>query len=490
MKEKTFYIFIISFVLGVAFHSFFDFGFAFSFFLFGLSFVLLLFYTLGRRTRTVLFVSLGILAYSLGLLRFDIANLNQGDPFLDTRIGMGTTYEGVIVDEPDERENSTRLTVRLEKADEEKVSGKTLVITERFPTFSYGDRVTLSGNLEKPENFVNEQGRVFDYISYLGKDDIYYQILFPEIERVGEGEGNTVKRMLFATKRAFLDSVERLIPDPEVSLLGGLVVGAKQSLGEKLRDDFRKTGIIHIVVLSGYNVTIIAEAIMRMLSFLPRLASLSVGGIAILLFALMTGASATIVRASIMAVLVLVARATRRTVLMTRMLFLAGFFMVLHNPKIVIFDPSFQLSFLATIGLIHLSPQIEKYFRLVPTKWQLREFATATVATQIFVLPLLLYMMGELSLVAVPVNILVLAFIPLTMLFGFLAGVVGWASHLFALPFAYIAHGLLSYELFVVDLFARLPFASVSIEHFPALAMLAFYALYGFILFKISKKNL
>ena len=489
MREKAFYVFIASFVLGVAFHSFFDFGFAFSLFLFGLSVTLFILYLIKGRKQSILIVLVSILALSLGLLRFDIATLNKGDPFLDTLIGVEITYEGVVADEPDERENSTRLIVELEKAGEERVRGKALVITERFPIFSYGDRLELKGNLEKPENFVNEQGNVFNYISYLGKDAIYYLLTFPEVERVGIGAGNSVKRTLFATKEKYLDSVERLIPDPEVSLLGGLVVGAKQSLGSELQDKFRKTGIIHIVVLSGYNVTIIAEAIMRVLAFLPKVASLSIGGITILLFALMTGASATIVRASIMAVLVLLARATGRTVLITRILFIAGFFMVLHNPKIVIFDPSFQLSFLATIGLIHLAPFIEKYFRLVPTKWKLREFATATIATQIFVLPLLLYMMGELSIVALPVNILILAFIPLTMLFGFLAGVIGWLSTTIALPFAYIAHGLLSYELFVVDIFSRLPFASISIEHFPIWLMILFYVFYGFILFKISRKN-
>lgn len=173
------------------------------------------------------------------------------------------------------------------------------------------------------------------------------------------------------------------------------------------------------MVLSGYNVTIISEFIMGMLSFLPKMIGTSLGALSIILFAIMVGGSATIIRASIMALLVLLARVTGRVSDMTRALFLAGFVMVLHNPQIVVFDPSFQLSFMATLGLISLSPKLNSIFKFVPTKFYLRETVSATISTQIFVLPLLLYMMGELSLVAVFVNLLVLMFIPLTMLFGF-----------------------------------------------------------------------
>lgn len=214
---------------------------------------------------------------------------------------------------------------------------------------------------------------------------------------------------------------------------------------------------------------------------------MSLGSLSIILFAIMTGASATIVRASIMALLVIVARATHRTYAITRALFLAGFFMILHNPKILVFDSSFQLSFVATLGLIYLAPKIEQYFKLVPTKWQLREFATATVATQLFVLPLILYKMGELSLVALPVNMLILASVPLTMLFGFLTGMVGFIHIILSLPFAYVTHALLTYQLKVVDLFASLPFASLHIAPFPFWLALLIYIGYGILIWKLYK---
>lgn len=429
------------------------------------------------KKQLVLYIALFLLAVSFGSFRLDTAtyHLPTYDRYLDEKI----TIEGVVIEEPDERESHQRLIV---ETDTEKV----LVTTDLFPRFTYGDKVEVQGIVERPENFETDTGRVFDYVSYLSKSGVYYQISFAGVSLIESGHGNPVKRFLFSTKHMFLNSISRLIPDPQVSLLGGLVVGAKQSLGSELQDKFRETGIIHIVVLSGYNITIVAEFIMRIFSFLPFIYGTSLGVISVVLFALMTGASATIVRASIMALLVVLARATGRTHEITRALLLAALVMLIHNPQILLHDPSFQLSFLATIGLIHVSPHIEKYFSFIPSKFQLREFATATVSTQIFVLPLLLYMTGELSLVALPVNLLILVFIPLTMLFGFVAGIIGLGSTLIALPFAFVAYGLLTYELWIVDLFASIPFASIQIPSISILGIVLIYIVYILALFKLS----
>ena len=491
MSQKNWiYIFISGFGLGILFRSFFNFGLSFSAFIVFLFFATVLSYFVLERNRKIAIASFFILGLSFGILRFDIADLKHGDFIIENLLEQSISAEGVVVDEPDERENHTKLIVLLDNVSGEKVKSKVLITVDLHPQFSYGDRINIEGNISKPEKFADAGGKIFDYPAYLSKDGIFYLMFYPEIEFISGGGGSLVKRTLFSFKNKFLESVGRVIPEPQSSLLGGLVVGAKQSLGEKLQDDFRKTGIIHIVVLSGYNVTIVAEAIMRFFSFLPSAAGMTLGIVSIIFFALMTGASATIVRASIMALLVILARATGRTYTITYALFLAGFFMVLQNPKILVFDSSFQLSFMATLGLINLAPTIERYFKLVPTKWQLREFATATIATQLFVLPLLLYKMGELSIVALPVNMLILAFVPLTMLFGFLTGIVGFVSMFLSLPFAYITNALLSYELWVVKVFSSLPFASVHVETFPAWAAVLLYILYGFFIWKFyNPKN-
>jgi len=119
----------------------------------------------------------------------------------------------------------------------------------------------------------------------------------------------------------------------------------------------------------------------------------------------------------------------------------------------------------------------------------LRTVVVATLSTQVFVLPMLLYKMGELSLVALPVNLLILSAIPATMLFGFLAGSVGFLSSMLAFPFAFVAYALLDYELRVVEFFSHLPFASVAVSNFPLWFALLCYAFYFALFLRFKKGN-
>ncbi len=445
----------------------------------------------GAPWQTAALGGLCVAAVALGTVRVAVSATRGLDPVLSGALGQSVVLSGLVAEEPDVRETTTRLTVdaRSLRRDGKDVSagGRILVIADHYPAFHYGDTISFSGELQAPENWQDpESVRQFDYVAYLAKDGIRYQMIRPAAVLQSSGGGSFVVRNLVSLKAAFMQNISALIPEPEAALEGGLVVGAKQSLGKSLLDDFRRVGLIHTVVLSGYNVTIVADFMMKLFSFLPRVFGLSFGAVSIVLFAIMTGASATVVRASIMALLVVVARATGRAYDIKRALFIAGFFMVLQNPAILVFDVSFQLSFLSTVGLIYVSPLIERLFYLIPEKLNLRSIVASTVSTQLFVLPLLLYTVGVLSIVGVVVNILVLPLIPWTMLFGFLAGALGFLHALISLPFAFVAYALLWYELKVVALFSALPFAAVT-ANINEMTMLLLYAVYGVVLFAASR---
>ncbi len=479
MPDRIFYTLIAGFVGGVLLRSFINFGLALPLFILVLGAVVL---AVDRKT---LFLSVFLFAAGFGVLRFDLADRTSVRHALDASLGTSASFEGIIRDEPDERESTTRLLIETTRE-------KTLVLvtTDKEPRFHYGDRVSFTGKLETPNNFTDEVTlREVDYASYLAKDSIYYEIFRPQITLLARGEGNAIIASLFAFKEAFVSRLDALIPQPQASLLGGLVVGAKQSLGKQLLEDFRTVGIIHIVVLSGYNITIIAIFIEWLLSRLGKRTRLVIAAGAIFLFALMVGASATVIRATVMALLALLARGIGRMYQVTRALLVAGVIMLLHNPKILVFDTSFQLSFLATLALIYVSPIVEPHLTFITERWKLREVATATIATQVFVLPFILYKMGTLSLVALPVNLLILLVIPPTMLFGFLAGILGFIWSVLALPFAWIAYALLSYELLVVEWFARLPFAVVTVPSFPLWVTLCCYAMYGVLIWRLRRSS-
>jgi len=467
------YLILGSFFSGVLLRSFADVP---LFFIISLGIVALVSILLFKIDKRFVYLALVLSVFCVGIIRFEISDTRE----LPFDSGEEVKIEALVVNESDVRENSTRLTVELEDG------LRAILITDHFPEYEYGDFLRISGKLEFPENFETETGRIFDYINYLNKDDIYYISYKPDVELISKGEGNFFKEKLFTLKRSFIEKMQKVIPEPESSLAGGLLLGARRSLGSELERDFRKTGIVHIVVLSGYNVTIVAESIIATLSFLPRVIGGLIGILSIVAFAIITGAGATIVRASIMACLVVVARLAYRDYDIVRALFIAGALMVLHNPRILVFDISFQLSFLATLGLIVVSPRLEKYFLWVPKKLGLREVFTASIATQIFVLPLLLYSVGELSIVALPVNLLVLMTVPSAMLFSFLTGLFGFVSILLAFIPGIVAHLILSYELWVVDIFANVPFASVAVPVFPFWFVVVSYIFYGLFFWRLQ----
>ncbi|PIQ91669.1 MAG: hypothetical protein COV70_02345 [Parcubacteria group bacterium CG11_big_fil_rev_8_21_14_0_20_39_22] len=495
MWQKLSYIFIGSFAVGVAYSSLYSVGYIEGLFLILLSVALLLYgISIAKPSARKVFLSIALIFFSLavGVIRFDVSNNNERSA-VDSLVGMEVTIQGRVVDEPDVRDKNTHLKVKAEKllfADEEfAMDSGMLVISSLYPQYEYGFEVEIKGELHKPENFETESGREFDYISYLSKDGIHYQMFYPEIVVISEDENLAIVGALFAFKQAFVSKMSYIIPEPASSLAAGLVVGAKRSLGENILDDFRTVGLIHIVVLSGYNITVIADFVMKLFgSFFRRMLSIGIGVGVIIAFAIMTGGSATIVRASFMAILALLARATGRVYTMTHALVVAGFFMIVWNPKILVFDPSFQLSFMATLGLILGVPVVSKYLHFIPEKAGLREIVSATLATQIFVLPMILWMMGTLSIVSPIVNLLVLPFVPFTMLLAFLTGVLGFVSYLFAALPGYGAYLLLSYMLLITDWFARLPFASVTIKFFPFWTMVSVYIFYAIFLLWWGKK--
>jgi competence protein ComEC len=169
---------------------------------------------------------------------------------------------------------------------------------------------------------------------------------------------------------------------------------------------------------------------------------------------------------------------------------LAVVLMLLWNPLLLVFDPSFQLSVLATIGLIYVSPYIAPHLKRVPEKYGLREIVSSTLATQIIVLPFLIYTTGILSLVSLPVNILILGTVPLTMFLGFLTGFIGLFSLYLSFMPAFFAYILLWYQLTVVHIGATLPFGAINLPTFSPMILVLVYGIIFAGLYYLKKKKL
>lgn len=435
-----------------------------------------------HRVRAFLIVIFCV-SFILGSLRFEIQEENH--KAITNQVFESETFSGVVVEEPEYYPNHQRLVVRIEDEEDFKV----LVSARRYPEFYFGDRVELQGELAIPENFITNTGREFDYVSYLLKDGIFYHMSFPDITLIESEAVKGVRFVLFSVKQSFLDAIARIIPDPESALLGGVLLGAKQSLGDDLEQSFIDTGTIHIVVLSGYNVTIVSEAIVRSLqSVFSEKIALSFGSFGILLFVLLAGAGTTTLRAGIMGLLGLLARVTGRTYDILRALVITAFCMVLWNPLVLVFDISFQLSFIATLGLILVTPLVLswRFVSFLPVRFGLREIFASTIATQIAVLPYLLSKIGTLSIIAPIANLLVLPVIPITMGFGFLAGLIEMITHIGSNPVSWVSFGLLHYVIETVSFLSSFSWSALTVPFVPwYITLLA----YGAIILWVLKKN-
>ena len=536
------YSFIVSFILGIVFEKVFGLGWSVGVLVFIISLVLFVFSfrSQGQPLGIVpeglplnisrLFLIIGV-AFCLGTLRMAVVNVSPDSNLLE-RVGQKIYFEAVVSEEADIRDASTRYIVSvnlnslsgdsleclasLTEASTRKNSAEfypcitedlpnknsnslILLVADHYPKLEYGDKIRVSGKLELPKNFENENGNEFDYVSYLSKDKIHFLIYRPEVEKIGSGESNKIIASLYSFKNVFIENISRVVPEPNSSLLGGLIFGVKQSLGTELLDDFRKVGLIHIVVLSGYNITIIAIGIFYMTSFLgKRNLSFVLSAIFIILFSIMVGLGATVIRASIMALIAILARFLGRPNDALRFLFVAGFLMLLWNPLLLFYDPSFQLSFMATLGLILFSPFIYSFIsnsklnKFIPEKFGLREIVSATIAVQFFVLPLLIRMSGFVSVVSFIANPLVLPLVPWAMAFGALTGALGilpFVGQIVSWPAGMISYFISQIIIGVTELGANLPFATLQTGTISFWFILVWYLGYGVLYRKLKERK-
>lgn len=465
-------------------------GYSFVYLVFGVSLVAVIFLYVKKeigdflsRDRVIVFL-LFILCILLGIARFGIKDMHRIDERLVSLVGDRASLQGVIVEEPVIRESYVEYQVKVVDFGGEKI----LVRGESFPLFSYGDQVSFEGILKTPEVFDQGNGKVFDYQKYLAKDDMYLTLSFAQGTLISSGHGNFLKRFVLFLKNNFKERMVQFIQEPESNLARGLLLGDAHSLGKKWEEVFRQVGLSHIVVLSGYNITLVAQFVSKALYFTPRAVSLWGSITGVVLFSIMVGGGPSVTRAALLAILILVARISGRSFHVGRAFLFVGTVMLLNNPKLLVFDLGFQLSFIATAALIWGTPLVEKKLIWCRETFGLRSILASTLATQLAVAPLLLYSTGTISLSGLLVNVLVLPIIPSVMLLCFSSGILGFIPAI-SFPIAFISQIALSYVFFVAHIFSKIPFSTMSFTSFSLLFMMLAYVAIGFWFFRLQQKK-
>lgn len=401
-----------------------------------------------RRHHKVLVLA-GVLAmFCFGVVRFE---WSVQESKFSRGLNAKGEWEGVVVEDADVRLNSRQLVVRLEGARQ-----NILVITDPDKDVTYGDRVLLRGSLTEPEKF---EGSDFDYKEYLKMNNVYALMRRPQVIVLRRGQGSVVKSFLFGAKSFLVERVGKFVPEPQASLLIGILIGARKTLPEEIVEQFNKTGLSHIVAVSGYNISIIIVSLGFLGKFLGSKLGFIISFVIIIGFVIMTGGSSSIVRAGIMGGLLLVAGLVGRPYAVTPSLLASAGIMVLLNPRVLFWDKGFQLSFTATAGIVYVLPYLEKLFEKVPDWLELKSILLTTFAATWFTWPLLIEGFGRVSFVAPLANLLVLPFLPWLMLFGFCILIPGIGA-----GFAFLSNLILLYILKILEILSNFSWASGNIE--------------------------
>ncbi len=402
--------------------------------------------TYQQKNKFACLAALMLFFCGLGALRqnFSVAP-NQYQKLFDTKQQL----EGYIVEDIDMRQANQFLTIQPKGFGQ-----RILVSAPTTADYFYGDWVVASGKIQQPQNFDD-----FDYQKYLERYNVYATMSYPKILVLKGHQQNFVKEWLLDIKWAFTRRVDKLLPEPQSSLLMGILIGARKTLPPDVVNNFNATGVSHVIAISGYNITIIVSALGYALYFLGRRSRFWLTLGVIVGFVILSGASASVIRAAIMGGLVLLSAIIGRQYSVGPSLFFAALIMLLLNPRILFWDASFQLSFLATLGIVYFLPLLERLTDRWDNVLNIKSILLTTLSAILFTLPLILFTFGRLSVVAPLVNILILPIVPLTMLLGFLTvlPVVG-AGCAFAVSL------FLRYMLSVTAAFAHVPYGSLAMK--------------------------
>ncbi len=430
---------------------------------------------------TLLALVMGGLRFSLHPTSSDIARYNHTG---------GLTVEGVVVAEPDVRDDRIQLRLQAQTVTRAGstylTDGLVLVYAPRLSHIAYGDRISATGELIIPAQY-----DTFSYADFLGRSGVFSIMRQGAVEVLASHQGDPLYAGLLALKGRAQEAINLAIPEPQAALLSGILLGNESGIAPEISEAFGAVGAAHVVAISGFNMVILSGVVMGLLerSGLRKRPAAMLGIFVIVVYTLFVGANPAVVRAAVMSAVLIIGQAIQRKSFVPASLAFVAMFMSLLNPG-VLWDIGFQLSFFATLGLALYADPLTRWFdrlllRLLPDKTAktvggfLAEPLVVTLAVQITTLPLIVLYFGQVSLVFLTVNLLIVPPQAALLMMGLVATLIALISPAAAQLLYWFDMLLLSWTIGIVRWFAALPFAQVEFYIDPRLVALYFMTLLG-----------
>lgn len=389
-------------------------------------------------------------------------------PEYNNPYGEYITFIGEIVREPEIRIDTQRIVVQSEA-----IQGLVQLTRPLQPRYLVGQVLEIRCVLRQPEAFDG-----FAYDKYLERYGVSTLCRYPGIEQVSEAV--SWRSIMFGWKATIVQRFSLSLPAPEHTIVLGAVFGDKRAVPPHISEAFRITGTSHLLVISGMHVSILITIITRILQTFRLSQQWAIRVVVLLLIAYVTitGFQASAIRASLFGVTALIAQLVGRARSSLRILLIIAALMLCWQPLLLLYDAGFQLSFLATGGIIIFQKPIERLLAFIPKQFTFRSTAATSLAAMITTTPLIMYSFETFSIIALLANTIVVPFMPFIMsaaIVSILVSVVFpqsvavWMN----IPLAYV----LSFFISIVEWFSQLPYASVPIEIQHPLLIIGMYFL-------------
>lgn len=385
-------------------------------------------------------------------------------------IGQKIDMYGWVMAEPSQSSSGNQIIVIKPDG----FSQKLRISLFNFSSVQRGDRVKLTGAVKLPENFNG-----FNYVKYLQKDNIFAEVSKAQIIPLYRQKDNW-RNTLIDVKYYIAQKISHQLSEDNAGLILGMLVGDDSKISQGIKTIFQKTGLTHVLVVSGFNLTILASSIGIMAWLVGRRLTDILSLIIIWSFVLLVGLQGSVVRAGIMVSLLLAARLARRLSYSYITLFWAIFIMTAINPLQLFYDIGFQLSIAATIGVL----QAYRLKILWNNDGMLSEILWPSVGAIIYTAPIVAYYFQIFSVVALPANLLIVPTIPILMLLGVLILIPG--VNLIAVPLVDL---ILTINLTIINYFASWQFSVLNFQ--PNIALIGCYYVVIFLIqyFIFSSKS-
>ncbi len=376
---------------------------------------------------------------------------------------------GVVAEDPD-RDSKNRMILRLKNVaiNQHRLPGMVYIQLKDDAKIGRSDSVILNGKLQ--EGFGSFSGVVYR-------------------AEVAEIRNGYHRDPILVVRNWFSDSFRQVVSGPSASLGLGYLLGMRRELPEDLAENLRIVGLTHVIVASGYNLTILVRFSRRFLAGYSKYLAAFSSFMMVVLFIGVTGLSPSMSRAGLVAGLSLLAWYYGRKFHPLNLLLFVAAITLMINPNYASGDLGWMLSFAAFAGVMFLAPVAQSFFFGDKKPGTIRQIAGETIAAQVMTLPLLMLYFESFSLVAIFANLIILPFVPLAMLLVFLTGIFARVAPILGDIFGFLTQMVLDSMLSVATFWAKLEWSEMEVRVNFGEVILMYFIIIVLILFMAKKSR-